>query len=385
MEDEGSILNSMIDNPYNGKSLDELLAILNFSDKQAFIEFYKYDEVDVVHRLSRTAIGCLAAIYCVIFVLGLTGNSLLIAMVIGKRSMRTVINIFGVSLALADLLVIFFCIPFTLLEQATEDWILGRFMCKTLNYITTVSVISSILTITTIAFERYNAICHPLRSRMIHTPRRAFMCSVITWGCSLLFNVPLFFLIDITYYQHPFQDITYEFCEWTDVKQEKRMSLLYALVLYFGPLLLVCALYARIVQKLWIKNTIAPAEMQTQRALTANFSIRKKRRATMMLMLVVFLYALCWLPYHIFILLRDFKSSGIEDTERNRFLMAVFQLLGLSNSCNNPIIYGFMNDKFKRNIYALFKARTVNRPLPLNGEKNPVKKVTPMGLIVASV
>ncbi|XP_071829756.1 QRFP-like peptide receptor [Apostichopus japonicus] len=379
------LVNSVFDDPYKSKSLDELLAILNFSDKQAFIEFYKYDEIEVVHRLSRTAIGWLSAIFFLIFFVGLTGNGLLIVLVIGKRCMRTVINIFNVSLALADLLVILFCLPFTLLEQATEDWILGRFMCKTLNYITTVSVVSSVLTITAIAFERHSAICHPLRSRVIHTPQRAFLCSVVIWCFTLIFNTPLFFLIDIAYFQHPFQDITYEFCEWSDVEQEKRVSLYYVLLLYFAPLLLVCALYASIVQKLWIRNAVAPADVQTHVDIAANNNIRKKKRATMMLMLVVLLYALCWLPYHIFILFRDFKSSGLEDTERNRFLMALFQLLGLSNSCNNPVVYGFMNDKFKRNIAALLKGKKKTKSLPPPGKRTPAEKLTPMGLIVSSL
>ncbi|KAJ8022528.1 QRFP-like peptide receptor [Holothuria leucospilota] len=383
MDDE--LKSSVSEFSYKSKSLDELLAILNFSDKQAFIEFYKYDEIDVVHRLSPTAIGCLSAIFCLIFIVGLTGNLFLIVLVICKRNMQTVINIFNVSLAFADLLITLFCIPFTLVEQVTEDWVLGRFMCKILNYITTVSVICSVLTMTAIAVERHSAICHPLRSKVIQTPRRAIICSIVIWCFTLMLNMPLFVLIDIAFFKHPFQDITYEFCEWKNGEQEKRVSLCYVILLYFVPLLFVCFLYIRIVRKLWIRNAVAPANIiQSRVDIMRNSNIYKKKRATKMLMLVVLLYAMCWLPYHVFILMRDFKSSGLEDTEKNRFLMALFQLLGLTNSCNNPVIYGFMNDKFKTNIAALVKGKPKLKPSS-TGKKTPFQKATPVGFVVTSL
>ena len=62
-----------------------------------------------------------AAIYCVaytlVFVLGIIGNSFVVAVVLRSPRMRTVTNYFIVNLALADILVLLFCLPATLLSN----------------------------------------------------------------------------------------------------------------------------------------------------------------------------------------------------------------------------------------------------------------------------
>ncbi|XP_041451598.1 neuropeptide SIFamide receptor-like [Drosophila obscura] len=53
--------------------------------------------------------------YIVVFLVGLIGNSFVIAVVLRAPRMRTVTNYFIVNLAIADILVIVFCLPATLI------------------------------------------------------------------------------------------------------------------------------------------------------------------------------------------------------------------------------------------------------------------------------
>lgn len=55
--------------------------------------------------------------YTLILICGLVGNSLVIFVVAWKPRMRTVTNMFILNLALADLFVIVFCVPATLLAN----------------------------------------------------------------------------------------------------------------------------------------------------------------------------------------------------------------------------------------------------------------------------
>ena len=64
------------------------------------------------HSIAMTAIYCIA--YMLVFVIGLIGNSFVIAVVYRSPRMRTVTNFFIVNLAVADVLVIVFCLPATL-------------------------------------------------------------------------------------------------------------------------------------------------------------------------------------------------------------------------------------------------------------------------------
>lgn len=67
------------------------------------------------HSTTMNIVYCVA--YCIVFIVGLIGNSFVIAVVLRAPRMRTVTNYFIVNLALADILVIIFCLPATLMSN----------------------------------------------------------------------------------------------------------------------------------------------------------------------------------------------------------------------------------------------------------------------------
>lgn len=67
------------------------------------------------HSMPMTAIYCVA--YLLVFAVGLVGNFFVIAVVFRSPRMRTVTNFFIVNLAVADILVIIFCLPATLMSN----------------------------------------------------------------------------------------------------------------------------------------------------------------------------------------------------------------------------------------------------------------------------
>lgn len=68
--------------------------------------------------------------HCIVFIVGLFGNVLVCVAVYRNHSMRTVTNYFIVNLALADALVILFCLPFSVVWDVTSTWWFGTAMCK---------------------------------------------------------------------------------------------------------------------------------------------------------------------------------------------------------------------------------------------------------------
>lgn len=77
----------------------------------------------------------LIAMHFLVFTVGLVGNSLVCVAVYRNHTMRTVTNYFIVNLALADLLVIIFCLPSSVLWDVTETWFLGLRLCKAIPYL----------------------------------------------------------------------------------------------------------------------------------------------------------------------------------------------------------------------------------------------------------
>lgn len=67
------------------------------------------------HSVTLTAVYCVA--YVIVFIVGLIGNSFVIAVVLRSPRMRTVTNFFIVNLAVADILVIVFLFAGHINEQ----------------------------------------------------------------------------------------------------------------------------------------------------------------------------------------------------------------------------------------------------------------------------
>ncbi|XP_042892881.1 neuropeptide SIFamide receptor-like [Penaeus japonicus] len=79
------------------------------------------------HAFGVGTILCLS--YVLVFILGLVGNCFVIAVVFRTPRMRTVTNFFIVNLAVADVLVIVFCLPATLLSNIYNRKFFLLFFC----------------------------------------------------------------------------------------------------------------------------------------------------------------------------------------------------------------------------------------------------------------
>lgn len=67
------------------------------------------------------------------------------------------------SLALADLLVIITCVPFTSIIYTLDSWPWGVSLCKMNETAKDISIGVSVFTLTALSAERYCAIVNPLR------------------------------------------------------------------------------------------------------------------------------------------------------------------------------------------------------------------------------
>lgn len=97
--------NSGQDEPGSGLESGGLNVTGNITEQ---VPFYR-------HSLAMTAVYCFA--YMLVFAVGLVGNCFVVAVVYRSPRMRTVTNFFIVNLAVADILVIVFCLPATLLSN----------------------------------------------------------------------------------------------------------------------------------------------------------------------------------------------------------------------------------------------------------------------------
>lgn len=74
-------------------------------------------------------------LYSVLFLLAVIGNSLVILTLVQNKRMRTITNLFLLNLAVSDLFLGVFCMPFTLVGTLLRDFVFGEVMCKLLPYL----------------------------------------------------------------------------------------------------------------------------------------------------------------------------------------------------------------------------------------------------------
>jgi len=91
-----------------------------------------------------------------IFVVGLVGNALVIAVVTRTRSMHTPTNWYLVSLALADIILLVSAPLPTLIEYhlLVDEWVFGRVGCSAMVFMQYLGVNLSSLSITAFTVER---------------------------------------------------------------------------------------------------------------------------------------------------------------------------------------------------------------------------------------
>ena len=77
--------------------------------------------------------------------------------------------------------------------------------------------------------------------------------------------------------------------------------------------------------------------------------LRRKKRVTRMVAIVVFLFGLCWFPIHLIALWIQFDSN-FPRTDAMHYFKLFGHTLSYANSCVNPFVYAFVNEGFKQAI-----------------------------------
>lgn len=146
-------------------------------------------------QMSLANILCGTIAYSLIFLIGVVGNMLVIYVLIKERELRNFTNYLLANLSVADLLVLFTCVPTGLHDlYAKERWYLGKLMCYLIGFIENCMGFASILSIFFITCDRYYVICRPLKVRSVMTESRTSKLIIFIWIISILFNLPFILL-----------------------------------------------------------------------------------------------------------------------------------------------------------------------------------------------
>uniref|UniRef100_A0A1A9Z9J1 Thyrotropin-releasing hormone receptor n=1 Tax=Glossina pallidipes TaxID=7398 RepID=A0A1A9Z9J1_GLOPL len=268
--------------------------------------------------------------------------------------MRNSTNIFLTNLSIADLLVLLVCTPTVLVELNTkpETWALGPEMCKAVPFIELTVAHASVLTILAISFERYYAICEPLKAGYVCTKTRAIIICALAWAVAGSFTSPIVWVAEYKYVDYVDGTVvaicvTQAITSWAVAFFLMTISLFFVL-----PLIILIVLYGIIAKRLISNKGL----MMRLRPTKPELSLKARNQVVFMLGAVVLSFFLCLLPFRLLTLwiILDSEQSlyaiGIESYYKLLYFCRIMVYL---NSAINPILYNLMSTKFRKGFYKL--------------------------------
>ncbi|KAK3609386.1 hypothetical protein CHS0354_011963, partial [Potamilus streckersoni] len=145
-----------------------------FERSKEFLDYQKY-----IRIIIPTIFGLITAI-------GLIGNSLTVAVVLLNKTVKDVTKILIMSLAVADLLFIVFCVPFTAVNIVMSVWFFGYVWCRIVQYLIGVCASASMYILVLISLDRYLALVHPIKAVSLRTKRNCYIALTVVWSIVLL-------------------------------------------------------------------------------------------------------------------------------------------------------------------------------------------------------
>ncbi|XP_066945661.1 tachykinin-like peptides receptor 86C isoform X2 [Macrobrachium rosenbergii] len=267
------------------------------------------------------------------------GNVVVIRIVLGNQRMRTTTNYFLVNLSVADLFMTLFNCVFNFVFMLKSHWAFGSVYCTISQFVAHASLAASVFTLAVISFDRFLNVMRPLKPRMSKCVCRMLLC--VIWVVAASIAAPI--LPYATTIHTLRGERTICVIKWPDGLAPLSLidyayNVVILAVTYVVPMTAMIICYAVIGCKL-----CDPAADKTSRQ-TDNF--KSKRKVVQMLALLVGLFALCWLPYHVyFIVVHHHPQLSTRPYVQHMYL--AFYWLAMSNAMFNPIIYYLLNARFR--------------------------------------
>ncbi|KAM5185082.1 melatonin receptor type 1B [Callospermophilus lateralis] len=283
----------------------------------------------------------LSTVLIVTTAVDVVGNLLVILSVLRNRKLRNAGNLFLVSLALADLVVALYPYPLILMAIFYDGWALGEAHCKASAFVMGLSVIGSVFNITAIAINRYCYICHSIVYHRFCGHWHAPIYIVLVWLLTLIALVPNFFVGSLKY------DSRIYSCTFIQTASAQYTAAV-VVIHFLLPISVVAFCYLRI----WV------LVLQARRKVKSDSKLRLRpsdMRSFLTMFAVFVIFAVCWGPLNCIGLAVAINPEEVApQVPEGLFVTSYF--LAYFNSCLNAIIYGLLNQNFRREYKRIISA-----------------------------
>ncbi|XP_006130926.1 P2Y purinoceptor 2 [Pelodiscus sinensis] len=273
--------------------------------------------------------------YGIVCVVGLCLNLLALYVFLFRIKIWNASTTYMFNLAVSDTLYVI-SLPLLVYYYAKGDnWPFSVALCKIVRFLFYTNLYCSILFLLCISIHRFLGICFPLKSLQWGRVRYARRVSGVVWLVIITCQSPVLFFVTTSV---RCETIT---CHDTSSKELFGQFIIYSsvmLVLLFCiPFLTIIVCYCLMTRKL-LQPTQGTSRMSNS-----------KKKSVKMIIIVLVVFIICFLPFHITrTLYYSFRSWDLSCETLNAINLAykMTRPLASTNSCLDPILYFLVGQRF---------------------------------------
>ncbi|XP_066494866.1 chemerin-like receptor 1 [Tiliqua scincoides] len=313
----------------------------HLADVTYYSNYYDYDYSNEIVLEEKLHIISMV-IYSLAFVLGVTGNGLVI-FITCFRMKKTVNTVWFLNLAIADFIFTFF-LPLSIAYLALgTHWPFGLPMCKLNSSVTFLNMYASVYLLMVISIDRCIAVWCPVWAQNHRTPRLASFVVLGVWILSLVFSSPKLYFRQ-TQETNTSEPVTFCYDNYSSTQEQAQIihqgminfQFTFAFVIPFS--VIICS------------NGAVLLRLRRSRLSRSNKPFK-------VITAVIVAFFVCWIPFHIFSFLDTKAFAQIALRWVVHAGAPLTFSLACLNSCLNPILYVFMGHDFKEQLRrSLFSA-----------------------------
>ncbi|KAE8741276.1 FMRFamide Receptor [Frankliniella occidentalis] len=292
----------------------------------------------------------------VVVVVGLVGNAATIV-VLTRRRMRSSTNVYLTALAASDLLYLTAIFLLSLRHYpgiGSMDtsyffyWRLHRFVLWLADSMTATSIWL------TVAFtvERYIAVCHPMRGRLLCTEYRARLAVLVVWSFCVFATASVPWESYVVWHRdHAGRECVRECESWLGAN-EVYISIYswFSALLFMALPLLMLAVFNCFLINAVRQSRRARRSMTQNEPNSVSQHQRQENRITITLIGVVILFLVCQTPSAALLVYKSF----VDETKVHRSLGNICNFLVAVNAASNFLLYCALSDKYRRTFLVTF-------------------------------
>ena len=275
-----------------------------------------------------------------------------------------------------DLLRIVVCLPSALILDITKNWYLGTPLCKAITFIEAFVIFVSELTLSYIAYDRWQCIQNPFQSSNSKSIQKPKMVIFSMWALAAVLALPEPLMSNVIYTTGDEPRIHSTIYNTTCTRDwSKETDVLYVIIKvifsFCCPLFFTLVVYSKVIRYIWKEKALTPSQFFYGSTSRGRFNeplpvrslnrqwmrrFQRRKRAIHMLIAMTVVYNLGYFPLYVITIIKFFVV--VKDDKLQMTMKMMAHWFCYATAAITPSIYGFMSVRFRAEFSHMCKSPT---------------------------